>query len=72
VLELATRVAKIPSDLQQLNKRSVHRAMDIMGMRAAVRAGSELQALATHQRSVQAVLGNIAASMKQAFDKQGT
>ena len=72
VLELATRVAKIPSDLQQLNKRSVHRAMDIMGVRAAVRAGSELQALATHQRSVQAVLGNIAASMKQAFDKQGT
>ena len=72
VLEIATRVAKIPSDLQQLNKRSVHRAMDIMGVRAAVRAGSELQALATHQRSVQAVLGNIAASMKQAFDKQGT
>ena len=69
VLEIAERVAKIPSDLQQLNKRSVHRAMEIMGVRAALRAGSELQALATHQRSVQALLGNLAASMKQAFEK---
>lgn len=68
VLEIAERVAKIPSDLQQLNKRSVHRAMDVMGARTALRAGSELQALATHQRSVQAFLENIAASMKQAFD----
>jgi enoyl-CoA hydratase len=51
VLEIAERVAKIPSDLQQLNKRSVHRAMEIMGMRAAMRAGTEIQALAFHQRS---------------------
>jgi len=36
-LEIAERVAKIPTDLQQLNKRSVHRAMEIMGMRAAIR-----------------------------------
>jgi enoyl-CoA hydratase len=69
VLEIAERVAKIPSDLQQLNKRSVHRAMEIMGARTAMRAGSELQALATHQRSVRAFLDNIAESMKQAFDK---
>jgi enoyl-CoA hydratase len=69
VLEIAERVAKIPSDLQQLNKRSVHRAMDAMGARTALRAGSELQALATHQASVQAFLANIAESMKQAFDK---
>jgi enoyl-CoA hydratase len=51
VLELAQRVAKIPSDLQQLNKRSVHRAMDIMGMRSALRAGTEIQALGFHQRT---------------------
>ena len=51
VLEIAQRVAKIPTDLQQLNKRSVHRAMEIMGMRAALRAGTEIQALAFHQRS---------------------
>ncbi len=69
VLEIAERVAKIPSDLQQLNKRSVHRAMEVMGLRTAMRAGSELQALATHQASVKGFLENIAESMKQAFDK---
>ncbi|HVN37137.1 MAG TPA: enoyl-CoA hydratase-related protein [Myxococcota bacterium] len=51
VLEIAQRVAKIPPDLQQLNKRSVHRAMEIMGLRAALRAGTEIQALGFHQRS---------------------
>jgi enoyl-CoA hydratase len=69
VLEIAERVARIPSDLQQLNKRSVHRAMEIQGARTAMRAGSELQALATHQSSVKAFLENIALNMKQAFDK---
>ena len=47
VLDIAERVAKIPTDLQQTNKRAVHRAMDIMGIRAAIRAGTEVQALAT-------------------------
>lgn len=45
VLKIAERVARIPSDIQQINKRSVHRAMDIMGLRAAIRAGTEIQAL---------------------------
>ena len=35
VLDLAERVAQIPTSLQQINKRSIHRAMEIMGMRAA-------------------------------------
>ncbi|MCG8591908.1 MAG: enoyl-CoA hydratase-related protein [Proteobacteria bacterium] len=51
VLEIATRVAKVPADLQQLNKRSVHRAMEIMGLRTAVRAGTEIQAMGFRQRS---------------------
>jgi enoyl-CoA hydratase len=46
VLMIAERIAKIPTDVQQLNKRSVHRAMEIMGLRAAIRAGTEIQALA--------------------------
>ena len=46
VLAMAERVAKIPTDVQQMNKRSVHRAMEIMGLRAAIRAGTEIQALA--------------------------
>ena len=49
VLEISSRVAKIPTELQQINKRSVHRAMEIMGVRAAIRAGTDLQALAFHQ-----------------------
>ncbi|HYM30140.1 MAG TPA: enoyl-CoA hydratase-related protein, partial [Candidatus Cybelea sp.] len=46
VLDMAERVAKIPTELQQINKRAMHRAMDIMGLRAAIRAGTEIQALA--------------------------
>src|SRR6185369_6928407 len=46
VLAIAERVAKLPSELAQINKRSVHRAMEIAGMRAAIRAGTEIQALA--------------------------
>lgn len=46
VLEIAARVAMVPSDVQQFNKRATHRAMEIMGVRAAIRAGTEMQALA--------------------------
>jgi enoyl-CoA hydratase len=46
VLAVAERVAKLPAELAAINKRSVHRAMEIMGMRAAIRAGTEIQALA--------------------------
>ena len=46
MLAIAERIALIPTEIQQINKRSVHRAMEIMGMRAAIRAGTELQALA--------------------------
>jgi enoyl-CoA hydratase len=45
-LAFAERIARIPTDLQQINKRSVHRAMEIMGARAAIRSGTEMQALA--------------------------
>ena len=45
---IAERIAGVPSDLTQINKRSVHRAFDVWGARAAIRAGTELQALAGH------------------------
>src|SRR5271170_7701767 len=54
VLAIAERVAKIPTDVQQMNKRSVHRAMEIMGLRAAIRAGTEIQALAMTTESSRA------------------
>lgn len=69
VLAIARRVAAVAPDLQQINKRSVHRAMDVMGIRAAIRAGSELQALAGHQASVRERMGNVLGSVKGATDK---
>jgi enoyl-CoA hydratase len=51
VQAVASRVAGVPSDLAQINKRSVHRAFDVWGARAAIRAGTELQALAGHTRT---------------------
>ncbi|MFW9882216.1 MAG: enoyl-CoA hydratase-related protein, partial [Candidatus Thorarchaeota archaeon] len=46
VLEMARSVANIPPDLQILNKRSVHQAMEIMGIRNALRAGHPFVSLA--------------------------
>jgi enoyl-CoA hydratase len=51
VLRVATRITRIPPDIVQINKRVVHRGMDIMGIRAAIRAGTELCALGTKQES---------------------
>lgn len=52
VLAIAKRIAKMPPDMVQLNKRVVHRGMEVMGLRTAIRAGTELCALGTHQRSM--------------------
>ncbi|MBO0710915.1 MAG: enoyl-CoA hydratase/isomerase family protein [Acetobacteraceae bacterium] len=46
VLRIAERIALVPTELNQINKRSIHRAMEVMGLRAAIRSGTELQALA--------------------------
>lgn len=46
VLEWAQRIARIPADVLQINKRTVHRAMDRMGMRDALRAGTEMSSVA--------------------------
>ncbi len=68
VLAIAQKVAKVPSDLQQINKRSVHRSFDVWGARAAMRAGQELQALAGHTATAAAFRKDPLAAMKQAFD----
>lgn len=62
VLEVAQRVSKIPTDLQQINKRSVHRQMEVMGLRAGVRAGTELQALAVMTETTQNWMKQLLAS----------
>jgi len=45
VLEKAERIALIPSDILQINKRTVHRAMAVMGFPTSIRQGTELCAL---------------------------
>ncbi len=52
VLEVAERIVSVPEDMVQLNKRVVHRQMEIMGLHTGIRAGSELCALGTHQKSM--------------------
>jgi len=59
VLAVAERITKTPSDLLQLNKRVVHRQMEVMGIRSGIRAGTELCALGIHTDSMKAFLGNI-------------
>jgi enoyl-CoA hydratase len=58
VLDVAKRIALIPTELVQLNKRTVHRQMDIMGLRAGIRAGTELCALGTHTKTMAEFIGN--------------
>lgn len=59
VLEMAARVARIPSDLQQINKRAVHRQMEAMGLRQGIRAGTEMQALALYTASTRQWLAEL-------------
>ena len=59
VLEVAQRIATVPPDLVQLNKRVVHRQMEIMGLHTGIRAGSELCALGTHQNSMKEFVASI-------------
>ena len=73
VLEIAERITKIPTELQQINKRSVHRAMEIKGIRAAIRAGTEMQALAFTTESTLNYLKEFRKGVRQALslrDKQ--
>jgi enoyl-CoA hydratase len=70
VLRMAERVAKIPTDVQQMNKRSVHRAMEIMGLRAAIRAGAEIQALALTTPSSRETFAAIRANVTKGLSER--
>ena len=70
VLEIAGRVANIPSDIVQINKRTVHRAMEAMGMRTAIRKGTELCALAMHTETFQAFMSDRDAGLTKALSKR--
>jgi enoyl-CoA hydratase len=68
VLDMAERVAKVPPDLQALNKRVVHRAMEVMGIRDGIKATAELNALGFHQRSSREYMAELARGVKPALD----
>jgi enoyl-CoA hydratase len=70
VLKVAEKVAKVPSDLQAINKRAVHRQMEAMGMRTGIRAGTEMQALAMHSKSTQEHLIELSSGLKEALTKR--
>lgn len=70
VLRIAERVAMTPTDLQQINKRAVHRQMDAMGIRAGIRAGTEMQQLATFTATTQAHLKDMREGLTQALSKR--
>src|SRR3954453_10669177 len=59
VLDVAQRIIRIEPDLVQINKRLVHRQMEAMGLRAGIRAGTELCALGTHTKSMQKFLASV-------------
>ncbi|TFG97596.1 MAG: enoyl-CoA hydratase [Myxococcales bacterium] len=67
VVAMARRIATLPPDLVQLNKRAVHRQMEIMGFRTALRAGTEICALGTHQKSFHEFIGRMRQDLTQAL-----
>src|SRR4051794_12776215 len=60
VIAVAERIAEVPPELVQLNKRAIHRQMDHMGLRQGIRAGTELCALGTHTKAMAEFTKNIA------------
>jgi enoyl-CoA hydratase len=70
VLEIAQRITTIPTDIVQINKRTVRRAMDNMGMRASIRAGTELCGLAMHTEAFQSFLRERETSLTAALTKR--
>jgi enoyl-CoA hydratase len=68
-IAIARRIATIPTELLQINKRTVHRAMEHQGVRTATRAGSELQGLASNLESTRAFFADPSASVKEAARK---
>lgn len=67
VLEMAERIAKVDPELAQLNKRLVHRQMEAMGMRAGLRAGTDLHALGWHTKASREYMAQMRQGVKEAL-----
>ncbi|HEV2364569.1 MAG TPA: enoyl-CoA hydratase-related protein [Caulobacteraceae bacterium] len=66
-LAMAERIAKVDPELAQLNKRLVHRQMEAMGLRAGLRAGTDLHALGWHTGASRAFMKKMREGVKQAL-----
>ena len=73
VLAMAARIAKVDPELAQLNKRLVHRQMEAMGLRAGLRAGTDLHALGWHTPASRAYMAELRQGVTQALtSRDGT
>ena len=68
VLAMAERIAKVDPELAQLNKRLVHRQMEAMGLRAGLRAGTDLHALGWHTQASRDYMNQLRQGVRQALD----
>ena len=64
------RIAQIPTDLAQIQKRSVHQAMEVMGAREAIRAGVPLTLQSTRTETFTRFMADLAGGLSQAFKKR--
>lgn len=67
VLAMAERIAKVDPELAQLNKRLVHRQMEAMGLRAGLRAGTDLHALGWSTRASREYMAKMQQGVKEAL-----
>lgn len=70
VLKKAERVAKVPIDVQQINKRAMHKQMEIMGIRTGIRWGAEIETLARHTESCLKFKEGLMEDVKATYSKR--
>ncbi len=70
VLKIAEKIAKVPPEIQAINKRAVHRQMEVMGMRTGIRFGTELQSLSMHTKATREHLKELSKGITDALNKR--
>ena len=70
MLLVAEKIARVPPDIQAINKRAVHRQMEVMGLRTGIRYGTEMQALAMHTKATREHLKELSQGITDALDKR--
>ena len=70
VLCVAKRITLVPPDMVQLNKRVVHRGMEVMGLRTAIRTGTELCALGTKQETMFKFIAEMRGGLTKALQER--